>query len=170
MVSNRHEARLAVMKTIFTLEYREKGQPEDVLNYMVKEFHSSLTDLTFAKELLSGVLAKKTEIFDVIQTEAPQWPVDRIAPVDRAILEIGCYEILFSKDVPAVVAINEGVEVAKEYGDLNSARFINGVLSTVMHKYRPDAETKPKEETEETADNEEKTVNKESNLPENESI
>ncbi len=80
----------------------------------------------------------KDEIYEVMQKQAPEWPVERIAPVDRAILEIGIFEILHSDDVPPIVAINEGVEIAKTYGDMNSAKFVNGVLSSVMHKYKPE--------------------------------
>ncbi|MBP7058004.1 transcription antitermination factor NusB [Candidatus Gracilibacteria bacterium] len=143
MASNRHIAREAVMQTIFAHEFRKEASPLDTLKYVAKEFFPKLTDMVFAEELLKGVLEKRDFLFDVIKQEAPQWPIDRIAPIDRAILEIGCYEILFSKDVPPVVAINEGVEVAKSYGDLNSAKFINGVLSTVMHKYKPEAANQP---------------------------
>lgn len=71
----------------------------------------------------------------MITKEAPEWPFDRIALADRVILEMGAYEVLFSKDVPPVVAINEAIEIAKVFGDVNSSKFINGVLSTIMSKY-----------------------------------
>ncbi len=138
MASYRHLARIAVMQTIFTYEFREGVNPEETLLYNVKELADKLQDMDFAKKTLAGVIENRDFIMQVMQDEAPQWPLERIAPVDRAILEIGLYELLFSKDVPPIVAINEAVEVAKSYGDTNSAKFINGVLSTVMHKYRPD--------------------------------
>ena len=75
------------------------------------------------------------KIYEIIQKNAPEWPIDKVAPVDRAILEIGVYEIVFSDDIPPVVAINEAIEIAKVYGDTNSPKFINGVLSTVMTEY-----------------------------------
>jgi len=137
MASYRHLARVAVMQTLFAYEFRE-AKVEPNLEFSTREFQGKLTDLTFAQELLDGVIGKQDELIKVIQEEAPEWPIERIAPVDRAILEIGTYEILFSKDVPPIVAINEAVEIAKSFGDLNSSKFINGVLSTVMHKYRPD--------------------------------
>jgi N utilization substance protein B len=129
---------MAVMQTIFAYEFREKVDADKMLEYNAREFSDKLHDLDFAKELLKGVIKNRDFILQVMQEEAPEWPVDRIAPVDRAILEIGIYELLLSKDVPPIVAINESVELAKSYGDTNSAKFINGVLSTVMHKYRPD--------------------------------
>lgn len=127
------------MQTIFAYEFREDVNVEELLNHCAKEFSEKLKDVTFAQKILNGVIENKEEIFKVMQSEAPEWPVERIAPVDRAILEIGIYEILFSDDVPPIVAINEGVELAKSYGDMNSAKFVNGVLSSVMHKHKPDA-------------------------------
>lgn len=138
MASYRHLARIAVMQTIFAYEFRAGVDPADMLKYNSREFSDKLKDLSFAKSLLNGILEKKEEILKVLQEEAPEWPIERIAPVDRAILEIGIFEVLYSKDVPPIVAINEGVEIAKSYGDTNSAKFVNGVLSTVMHKYRAD--------------------------------
>ena len=142
MASYRHLARIIVMQTIFAHEFRAGVDPADMLKYSAREFSDKLKDLHFAKNLLNGILEKKEEILKVLQQEATEWPVERIAPVDRAILEIGIYEVLYSKDVPPIVAINESVEIAKSYGDTNSAKFVNGVLSTVMHKYRLDDDKK----------------------------
>lgn len=136
MASYRHLARIAVMQTVFAYEFRKGVDAEAALVYNIKELAAQSPDLDFAKALLKGVTENHDFIMQVMQEEAPEWPLDRVAPVDRAILEIGIYEILFSKDVPPVVAINEAVEVAKSFGDTNSAKFINGVLSTVMDKYR----------------------------------
>lgn len=137
MASYRHLARIAVMQTIYTYEFRTGVDAQKMLQYNCEEFKDKLKDLSFAQNLLEEVLTKREELLRIMQQEAPEWPVERIAPIDRAILEIGIYEILFSKDVPAVVAINEAVEIAKNYGDTNSSKFINGVLSTVLHKYKP---------------------------------
>lgn len=138
MASYRHLARIAVMQTIFAYEFRG-GDADSILAYNLREYADRLKDLTFVKELLKNVLSNQKDILEVIKEEAPQWPIDKIAPVDRAILEIGIYEILYSTDVPPIVAINEAVEVAKSFGDVNSPKFVNGVLSTVMHKYRPES-------------------------------
>ncbi len=134
MASYRHLARVAVMQAIFAHELRG-GNADSFLKYNLQEFSDKLKDVTFAKELLHGLLEKKEDILLIIQEEATEWPLEKIAPIDRAILQLGTYEILYSKDVPPIVAINESVEIAKAYGDTNSAKFINGVLSTVMHKY-----------------------------------
>jgi N utilization substance protein B len=129
------------MQALFAYEFREGVDPDSMLKHCTEEFSDKLKDTEFAENLLVGVLANKDEIYKVMQKEAPEWPVERIAPVDRAILEIGIYEIMYSEDVPPIVAINEGIEIAKSYGDMNSAKFINGVLSSVMHKHKPEAVT-----------------------------
>ncbi len=124
------------MQAIFACEFRPGVDPDKMLKYCSVEFSDKLKDMSFAEGLLKGVFEKMKELHEIISKEAPEWPIDRIAPIDRAILEIGTYEIMFSGDVPPIVAINEAVEMAKSYGDTNSAKFINGVLSTVMHKYK----------------------------------
>lgn len=148
MASYRHLARTCVMQTIFALEFRaglysakkvskkdlEKTSNE-ILTEILYEFAPKLTEQDFAFNTLKGVLANRNEIVKIIAKHAPQWPVDKIAKVDRAILEIGVYEIAFSKDIPPIVAINEAIEIAKHFGDNNSPKFINGVLSSVMKKY-----------------------------------
>jgi len=149
MASYRHIARIAVMQTLFAYEFRG-GEPMDILKYNLEAYSSKLKDVSFAESLLKGTLSKKAELIKVIQEEAPEWPIDKIAPVDRAILELGTYEILFSEDVPPIVAINEAVEIAKSFGDTNSPKFVNGVLSTLMHKYRKDAVRKENTKQEKT--------------------
>lgn len=148
MASYRHLARIAVMQTLFSYEFRN-GTVEPDLASNIREFADKLTDSTFAEELLKGILERQKEIQKIISTEAPEWPFDRIALVDRVILEMGTYEILYSNDVPPVVAINEAIEIAKVFGDLNSSKFINGVLSSIMNKHKPEAksnkQTKSKE-------------------------
>ncbi|MEK7085984.1 MAG: transcription antitermination factor NusB [Patescibacteria group bacterium] len=112
-----------------------KRLPKDVLDSILKDFAPKLTEKEFAYKTLKGVLDHKKEIVKIIEKYAPEWPIEKIAPVDRAILKIGVYEIVFSKDIPPVVAINEAVEIAKHFGDNNSQKFVNGVLSSVMKNY-----------------------------------
>lgn len=134
MASYRHLARTCVMQTIFAIEFRGKD-PSEMLTKILDEFAPKLTERDFAVATLKGILDNKKEIIKIIAKHAPQWPVEKIARIDRAILEIGVYEIVFSKEVPKVVAINEAIEIAKMFGDNNSPKFINGVLSAVMKKY-----------------------------------
>lgn len=135
MASYRHLARTCVMQTIFCLEFRGNGDPIKVLDQHLAEFAPKLTEKDFAYRTLNGVLKHQDDILNLIRKYAPQWPIEKIAPVDRAILEIGVYEVAFSHDIPPVVAINEAVEIAKHFGDLNSPKFINGVLSSIMKEH-----------------------------------
>ena len=141
MASYRHLARIAVMQTLFSYEFRN-GKIAPDLESNCEEFADKLTDLTFARQLLNGILEHQAAIRVIISKEAPEWPIDRIAPIDLVVLEMGTFEIMFSKDVPPVVAINEAIEIAKVFGDLNSSKFINGVLSTIMNKYKQPADQK----------------------------
>lgn len=132
MASYRHLARICVMQTIFAIEFLDGNDPKETLTSILDEFAPKLTERDFAYETLEGVLAHKKEVLESIQKFAPQWPIEKIAKIDRAILEIGAYEILYNEEIPPVVAINEAIEIAKNFGDTNSPKFINGVLSSVM--------------------------------------
>jgi len=120
------------MQAIFELEFRDKGKSEAILERTLDEFAPKLSSKEFAFDLLKGVLKNNKAIIGIIEKYAPEWPVEKIAKIDRAILEIGIYEVVFSSEVPEVVAINEAIEMAKHFGDDNSSKFINGVLSSVM--------------------------------------
>lgn len=137
MASSRHFGRVMVLKTMFAYEFNG-GDPEALLEYIAREFEGKISDLSFAYELLNGVLANRNESRTLITKFAPAWPVEDLAPIDRVILEIGIHEITHSKDVPPVVAIDEAIELAKTYGNENSAKFINGVLNAV-HSSKPGA-------------------------------
>jgi N utilization substance protein B len=99
----------------------------------VEEFGGEDTDKTFMEQLIQGVLAKREDLDLVITKAAPDWPIEKIAPVDRNILRIGLFELLFADraQVPAKVAINEAIELAKVFGGDSSGRFVNGVLGAV---------------------------------------
>ena len=88
------------------------------------------------QKLAEGVIAKIGELDKIIGASAPDWPVDKLPIVDRNILRIGLYELLFAdrNEVPPRVAINEAIELAKTYGGQNSGKFINGVLGTVYRE------------------------------------
>jgi len=91
-----------------------------------------MSDLSFAEHLLEGILKEKEALAQHIEKYAPQWPLDKIAPIDRAILEIGLFELCKDDSVPDVVAINEAIELAKTFGSENSGKFVNGVLNAVL--------------------------------------
>ncbi len=134
MASHRHLARTIVIQTIFAWEFRG-GEPAEILEYLLKEFGKEITEPDFPEKLLQGILDNTKEIEEEIIEAAPEWPLSKIASVDRAILKLGIYELLFEDEIPPLVSINECIELAKEMGNDNSHKFVNGVLSTIMHKH-----------------------------------
>ncbi|EKD63450.1 MAG: hypothetical protein ACD_51C00278G0003 [uncultured bacterium] len=135
MASHRHQARVIAAQAIFAMEFRA-GDPDQILDYLMEEFGAQIAEKDFPKKLFKGVLEHKKDIEDIVVESAPEWPLDRILAIDRAILEIGIYELMYEEDIPPLVTINEAVELAKELGNDNSHKFVNGVLSTVMKKYK----------------------------------
>lgn len=135
MSASRHLSRVIVLQTLFAHEFHpaaKKADPEAILEYVAREFEGKISDLSFAYELLNGVLAHQKEVDALIVQHAPQWPLEKIAGIDRAALELGIFEILYSKDVPAVVAMDEAIELVKTYGNENSQKFVNGVLNAIF--------------------------------------
>lgn len=134
-MANRHLSRSIVLQTLFEWDLNgiEKSEVGEILTRNVEEFAPNKTDMPFMGALLDGVLQKQKELDLIIEKAAPEWPIDRISPVDRNILRLGLYELLFSdrSEVPAKVAINEAIELAKQFGGENSSRFVNGVLGAV---------------------------------------
>lgn len=134
-MANRHLSRSIVLQTLFEWDLNDIDRKEiaSVLERNVEEFASNKTDGPFIEKLLDGVIGKQPELDQVIEKAAPDWPIDRISPVDRNILRLGLYELLFADraEVPAKVAINEAIELAKQFGGENSSRFVNGVLGAV---------------------------------------
>ena len=150
-MANRHLARSVVLQTLFEWDTSRLSDAEatDALKRNVDEFGGDDTDKPFMETLLAGVLAKRADLDLVITKAAPDWPLERIAPVDRNILRIGLYELLFADrtQVPAKVAINEAIELAKVFGGDSSGRFVNGVLGAVYKELgEPGKDEKGKKE------------------------
>ncbi|KXJ97903.1 MAG: hypothetical protein UZ19_OD1000967 [Parcubacteria bacterium OLB19] len=134
-MANRHLSRSIVLQSLFEWDLNaiDKKEVVGILDRNIEEFAPNKTDRPFMEKLLTGVLSKQPELDLVISKAAPEWPIERISPVDRNILRLGLYELLFSErsEVPAKVAINEAIELSKQFGSENSSRFINGVLGAV---------------------------------------
>jgi N utilization substance protein B len=134
-MANRHLSRSIVLQALFEWDLNaiDKKEVIDVLDRNIEEFAQNKSDRPFMEKLLNGILSKQSELDLVISKAAPEWPIDRISPVDRNILRLGLFELLFSErsEVPAKVAINEAIELAKQFGGDNSSRFVNGVLGAV---------------------------------------
>lgn len=136
-MANRHLARSVVLQVLFERDAAGSAMTLDEciehLGEYAKEFGARESDTPFMKNLLSTVLAKQKEIDEVIVRAAPEWPLEKISAIDRNILRLGLTELLFSDraQVPAKVAINEAIELAKNFGSNSSSRFVNGVLGAV---------------------------------------
>jgi N utilization substance protein B len=130
MTGTRRKARTIALQTLYEADSVAR-QPEAVLERLLAEAGLSEELSAFARELLEGVLRNKAEIDRNIQKFAPAWPIEQIAMIDRNILRLAIFEVLFDNKVPIKVAISEAVELAKTFGSENSAKFVNGVLGSV---------------------------------------
>lgn len=131
----RHQAREVVLKALFQADFNnEILSASDNIDYIKKEFNLDLKESEkFLLDLIKGVLEYLDKIDKIINFYAKKWPVDKITIIDRNILRMGIYELLFSKEIPPKVAINEAIELSKEYGGVSSKRFINGVLGAIYN-------------------------------------
>lgn len=132
MARRRHLSRVAVMQVLFEREQRTDIDPDTALARNESELGE--VDGDFAKLLLTGVLNHEKDLADAIQSHAPDWSLERMDPISRCILYIGSYELLFAKDAPPAVVMNEAIEIAKEYGTDESGKFVNGVLNAMVKK------------------------------------
>ncbi len=130
MASKRHILRALVMQTLFAWEFRG-GDAEAILSYNLVNGGHGMEDQSFALNLLKKIMDNREEVKNAIKKFAPEWPWDKIAPVDRAVLEVGACELMFDPEIPHLVAINEAIELAKEFGTESSSKFVNGVLSSL---------------------------------------
>lgn len=134
-MANRHLSRSVVLQTLFEWDIRNLGveQAKECLARNAAEYAPAASDEPFMEELLRGAIARHKDLDLVIEKAAPEWPIARIAPVDRNVLRLGLFELLFAdrEKVPAKVAINEAIELAKSFGGEHSGRFVNGVLGAV---------------------------------------
>jgi N utilization substance protein B len=140
-MANRHLARSTVLQSLYEWDFGgKKTDIHTILERDITEFAAGSTgqssDRTFMNNLLDGVVKKCKDIDTIIEKAAPDWPIDKISIMDRNILRIGLYELLFAdrSEVPPKVAINEAIELGKSYGGESSSKFINGVLGAVYRE------------------------------------
>ncbi len=134
-MASRHLSRSIVMQSLYEWDFSGK-KPENlekIVEKNIKEFGPGLEDKGFVWQLINGVISKLSDLDKIIEKAAPEWPIEQITIVDRNVLRIGLYELLYGnkEEVPPKVAINEAIELAKTFGGESSGKFINGVLGTV---------------------------------------
>ncbi len=133
-MANRHLARQTALQALYEWDFSgKKTEPEEILARDMEEFAPGMSSDIFVKNLLKGVVSKQKDLDEIIAKAAPDWPIEKIAILDRNILRLGLYELLFSdrEQVPPKVAINEAIELGKVFGGETSGKFINGVLGAV---------------------------------------
>src|SRR3989338_5646346 len=129
----------------------DKSQINEIVERNINEFAPGITDVDFIWALINGIMEKMPEINEMISKYAPEGPIEQITVVDRNVLRIGIYELLFGDrgEVPPKVAINEAIELAKTFGSDSSGKFVNGVLGTVYREIgEPGKEEQSKDKTE----------------------
>ncbi len=136
MASNRHLGRIITLQTLYEHEFRrslgdETSDPIEIMNRNLDRYNNVVGDVDFVNQLVSGVSKTEEKLDELLQPMAPEWPIKQIARIDRNVLRIGLFELVFmGETVPPKVAINEAVELAKAFGSDSSSKFINGVLGT----------------------------------------
>lgn len=137
-MANRHLQRSVVMQSLFEWDFQGKRDElsREILRRNVVEFAPGIEDTIFAEHLMEGTLRERATIDRLIEKCAPEWPLEQVTVVDRNILRLGIYELMFGNydEVPPKVAINEAIELAKSFGSDSTPRFVNGVLGTIYRE------------------------------------
>ena len=138
-MASRHLARSIAMQTLYEWDFSEmKGDIQKLIEKNIKEFGPGLEEINkdFIRTLTNGVLQHRDSIDKIITKAAPEWPLEQITMVDRNVLRLGLFELLYGnkEEVPPKVAINEAIELAKNFSGESSGKFVNGVLGTVFRQ------------------------------------
>jgi N utilization substance protein B len=168
-MANRHLSRTIAMQALFEWDFNgKKSDVSEIISRDFFDFAPEFDDQGFSESLAKGVIANIDLIDDYIKKYATEWPIDQINAVDRNVLRLGVYELTVAEEVPPKVAINEAIEVAKNFGGEASGKFVNGVLGSVYsnmseedkqkrekisedRKKKDDSEKSKKTETEESS-------------------
>ncbi|HFC76995.1 MAG TPA: transcription antitermination factor NusB [Candidatus Moranbacteria bacterium] len=137
-MANRHLQRSIAMQSLFEWDFND-GKDDVILTIVdknIKDLAVGIDETDLILNLVEGVIKNQKDIDELIEQCAPDWPLDQITVVDRNILRVGIFELLYGdyEKVPPKVAINEAIELAKTFGGPNSAKFINGVLGTIYRE------------------------------------
>jgi len=130
---SRRQGREAALKTLFQVGLGG-AQPDFALEQLILEDGLTEDAARFARRLIDGVLAEQPEVDRILAQLSIDWSLKRMANIDRTLLRLAVYELLFCPDIPVSVAINEAVELAKLYSTQQSSRFVNGILSSVAKR------------------------------------
>jgi len=132
-ISPRHRTRELVLQGLYALKYNEKN-PDDILEDVLKEEDLSKKNIEFARTLYMKVIENSQQADRVIASLAENWELDRIALIDRIILQMALVELMYIPDVPEKVVLNEAIELAKTFSTNDSSAFVNGILDNYLKK------------------------------------
>ncbi len=132
-MANRHLSRTIAMQTLFAWDFNRQNEAnlKEIIDNNFQQFAPGFDDHGFTQNLVQGVLTNVKNIDEYIIKYATEWPLDQITTVDRNILRLGIYELIFDQNIPAKVAINEAIEIAKAFGGEASGKFVNGVMGAI---------------------------------------
>ena len=130
MAGSRRRARALILQALYEIDSTSHST-EAVLSRLLADTELSEENNSFVRQLVSGVIQSQQQLDEHIKRFAPAWPINQLSTVDRNILRLAIFELLIDNRVPVNITINEAVELAKKFGSDNSARFVNGVLSSV---------------------------------------
>ncbi len=139
-MASRHLARSIAMQSLYEWDFygQKEGALEGIVERNLQEFGSGLQDVNrqFSRDLVFGVVDHLAQLNTIIEKAAPEWPLNQITIVDRNVLRLGLHELIYGnrEEVPPKVAINEAIELAKNFSGPSSGRFVNGVLGTVFRE------------------------------------
>jgi transcription antitermination protein NusB len=138
-MSTRRRAREIVLQLLYEDDLNPEQDPKVADLFLVRRLAGNRPLVVFSRKLLAEVLAKRRDIDKAISAKAANWSLRRMAAIDRNILRLGTYEILYT-ETPGRVVINEAIEIAKRYGDRQSGQFVNGILDRILHEKAASAE------------------------------
>jgi N utilization substance protein B len=139
MFVQRRDGRVAAMQYLYSWSLNRPTDPADDLRLFFEQLEQPRDHYAFGEEVIQGVLQHIEEIDGHIRTLAHNWEFDRIARIDLAILRVAVFEMLFRKDIPPVVSINEAIDLSKQFSNADAKRFINGILDRLKDELGRDA-------------------------------
>lgn len=139
-MTRRSRGREVALQVLYQLEQNPGAATEGIGHFIKRRLLEDRRACDFTEGLIAGVKEHQAQIDVMISQVAENWRLDRMAAIDRNILRLGAYEMLFCPEIPAKVAINESLELAKRYSTAQSSRFVNGILDRVLqchvHEHR----------------------------------
>jgi transcription antitermination factor NusB len=135
MMGRRRKARELATQILFHMEF-SPGSPDEVFKLICQNFDSSESIRVFSRELVCGVCDNREYLDEKIRQSSKNWRLERMSRVDRSILRLGAFELLFLKEIPPKVSIDEAVELGKRFGSEDSGAFINGVLDNIFNNMK----------------------------------